>query len=165
MERTQVQLKEVVVHAKEDFIYDLIYSCRKKLFQYNTRRVAKVYYGIETQTRDQPVELLECYYNGIIDGSCLTELKFRNGRIGLASLDNRYFLTRNTSKAMIMISLTGEGEHSPLIPLQLSKRLMKKKFTVSLEYTDDKMNNYYLSILEINIWLLIKKTNSKGQID
>jgi len=97
MERTDIQLEEVTVHADNDYLYDILEKCRKKLLKDKRYQEAKVFYGIETQTNEQPIEMLECYYNGYMKGSSIESLIFRNGRIGLAELDQRYFLTLNSS--------------------------------------------------------------------
>jgi hypothetical protein len=139
LESKQALLQEVTIHAKDDFLYDLIDKCRKKLMKDQSRRTAKVYYGIETATEDQPVEQLECYYNGYLEGASVESLLLKNGRIGLAELDNHYFLTLNSSKAMINMGLTNYSEFYPSTPFQLSRREMKKLFRVELSYEDDKL--------------------------
>ena len=60
----QVLLKEFTLHATSDYLYDILIKCRKKILSDQTKRIAKVYYGIETQAKDQPIEQVECYYNG-----------------------------------------------------------------------------------------------------
>jgi hypothetical protein len=139
LERRQVLLQEVTVHAKDDYLYDLLDRCRKRLLKEQARRTAKVYYGIETETKDQPVEQLECYYNGYLEGASVEELLLKNGRIGLAELDKHYFLTLNSSKAIINLGLTEYSEHYPSTPFQLSRREMKKQFRVEAGYEDDKL--------------------------
>jgi len=141
LERKEVVLKEVTVHAKDDFLYQVLDKCRKKLLQDKVRRTSKVYFGLETQTKDQPVELLECYYNGYMDGVSVDHLILKNGRIGLAGLDNRFFLTLNTSKAISGMGLTISDEHCPAIPFQCPKRELKKLFSLEMGYSDDKLYN------------------------
>ncbi len=96
MNRKNILLGEVVIHSKDDYIFDILERCRKSLLKDQTRRTAKVFYGIETQAREQPVEQLECYYNAYLTGNRIDQLRFKNGRMGLAVLDDRYFLTLNT---------------------------------------------------------------------
>jgi len=139
LERKEVLLQEIIVHANNDFLYDITDRCRRKLNQDKAGHMAKIYYGIETQTNECPIELVECYYNGTIRGSAIDQLYFKNGRIGLSELNNRYFLTLNSSKAISSIELTKKSDDAPSCPFQFSKREMKKYFVLELEYCDDKM--------------------------
>jgi len=140
LKRKDVVLQEFTVHATNDFLYDILIQSRKKLLKDRTQHIAKVYYGIETQTKEQPIEQVECYYNGYLNGTSVDKLLLKNGRIGLAGLDNRYFLTLNSSTAIINIDLTNTNDHSPSNPFQFNKREMKNKFILGLEYSDDQMH-------------------------
>ncbi|NCA77284.1 MAG: carboxypeptidase-like regulatory domain-containing protein [Alphaproteobacteria bacterium] len=139
MNRKNILLGEVVIHSKDDYIFDILERCRKSLLKDQTRRTAKVFYGIETQAREQPVEQLECYYNAYLTGNRIDQLRFKNGRMGLAVLDDRYFLTLNTSAAISRLNLTTRNENYPLNPLQLTKRELKKYYRVEIAPGDDKM--------------------------
>jgi CarboxypepD_reg-like domain len=139
--RKDVLLQEVAIYASDDFLYEIVDQCRKKLLRNQTVHTSKVYYGIETQTNDQPIEMVECYYNGYLKGTSMDKLLLKNGRIGLAELDNRYFLTLNTSKGISRIDMTVKNEYNPTIPLQYKKRELKKIFTLSLGFEDKDMYN------------------------
>jgi len=141
LQQKEVQLREVTVNAKDDFLYQAMDQCRKKLLENKIKRSSKVYYGLETLTKDRPVELLECYYNGYFDGTMVDRLMLKNGRIGLAALDNRFFLSLNSSKAISGMALTIANDHCPAIPLQYNKRAMKKLFRLEMVSSDDKMYN------------------------
>lgn len=130
-------LDEVVISANDDLLYEIMDKCRKEILKDHVRQVAKVYYGLETRTHDQPVELLECYYNGYTNGPFIDHLALKNGRIGLAGVDNRYFLSLNTSKAITGMSLVVSNSHFPAIPLQYGAREMKKYFSLSMAYNDE----------------------------
>lgn len=128
-----VSLEEVVVHAKDDYLYDIMDRCRRKLLKGQASHIARVYYGIETQTKEQPIEQLECYYNAYIKGTSVDKLLFKNGRVGLAILDERYFLSRNSSAAISRMNLTEKDDYCPVIPFQLSKRELKKNYHLEPE--------------------------------
>lgn len=136
LKRKDVLLDEVVIHSKDDFIFDILDRCRRKLIMDQTSRTAKVYYGIETQTKEQPIEQLECYYNGYMNGISIEKLGFKNGKLGLAVLDKRYFLTLNASAAISRINLTKRDEFYPFIPFQLNKRELKRYFRVKIKPGD-----------------------------
>jgi hypothetical protein len=139
LERKDVLLQEFTVHASDEFLYKILDQCRKKMIKNQASRTSKVYYGIETQSRGKPVEMLECYYNGYLNGTTIEKLLLKNGRIGLAGLDQRYFLTLNSSKAISQLNLTSKNENCPSIPLQFNKKDLKKIFRLSLETGDNEM--------------------------
>lgn len=155
-------LQEVSVHSDNDYLYDIMVNCREKLIKNKVKKVAKVYYGMETesktismeyqtsegsqiynkansQQKEEPVELLECFYNGQFKGTNVEGLYFKNGRTALAAIDN-YFLTLNSSKAISKIILSDKNENFPAIPFQFNKSSMKKRFNLEQQYCDG--NNY-----------------------
>jgi hypothetical protein len=132
LKRKDILLQEVVVHSTDDYLYEILNQCRKNLLKNSGEYVSKVYYGIETKTKDRPVELLECYYNGYLNGTSVNSLSLKNGRIGLAEIDKRYFLTLNTSKGISRMSLLLKSDDYPSLPLQMTKREAKKLFRLSL---------------------------------
>ncbi len=133
LKRTDIQLEELTVHADNGYLYDILDQCRKNMLKEKHYRVAKVYYGIETRTKEQPIEMLECYYNGCMKGSSIDSLVFRNGRTGLAELDQRYFLTLNSSKAISQMDLLHKDPAYPSIPLQYAQKRLKKMFDLTIE--------------------------------
>lgn len=132
LKRKDIQLQEVVVHSNDDYLYEILNQCRKNLLKNRDEEVSKVYYGLETQTKDQPVELLECYYNGYLNGAAINSLLLKNGRIGVAEMDKRYFLTLNSSKGIGQMSLVYQRDDYPCMPLQMTKKEAKKLFKLSL---------------------------------
>jgi hypothetical protein len=42
-----------------------------------------------------PVEVLECYFNGDIKGTSISNLLLKNGKVGLRSKDSLLFLSYN----------------------------------------------------------------------
>jgi len=82
--------------------------------------------------------MVECYYNGYLIGPSIDKLLLKNGRIGLDELDNRYFLTFNSSKAISEIELTRKNEFYPSIPFQCGKKELKKAYNLEKEFCDDK---------------------------
>ncbi|MFZ4402178.1 MAG: carboxypeptidase-like regulatory domain-containing protein [Bacteroidales bacterium] len=160
LQKKELLLKEVVIHANDDYLYDIIEKCRKNLMQNKAERTAKLYFALETRSKllsveypidnnwtnleidsallkEKPVELLECYYNAQFKGSRVDELGFKNGRTALAS-NNNYFVNMGSSKAICEISLTNDNGMFPEIPLQLNKRGLRKNFFIELAYFDGK---------------------------
>jgi len=131
LKKKDILLQEVVVHANDDYLYEILNRCRKNLMKNREESVSKVYYGIETQTKDRPVELLECYYNGYMNGISVNRLSLKNGRIGVAEIDKRYFLNLNSSKGISKMPLISDRDDYPSMPLQMTKREAKKHFRLS----------------------------------
>jgi hypothetical protein len=127
LKQTTQELGEVVVHAQDDRLYDLLIKCRKNIMSAK-KITSKAYFQLTTKSNKQPVEMLECYYNATTKGSAIQELKLKNGRTALAELDNRYFVSFNTSKAISYLDLVKENEYLPALPLQFSKGSMKKHY-------------------------------------
>lgn len=139
LERKEILLKELTIHADDDYLYDILDQCRRKMLKDRYQRVAKVYYGLETQAKGQPIEMVECYYNGYLTGISVDSLLLKNGRVGLAELDQRLFLTMSSSKAIGNMNLLFENEQCPGIPLQYKKNKLKKNFSLIMDIGDDDM--------------------------
>jgi hypothetical protein len=138
LSRRAISLKEVIILSETDTLYEWVVDCRKNMRRNRQNYTSKVYYGLETSTRDQPVELLEGYYNGYMTGTVVNELMLKNGRVGLAPIDN-YFVSMNTSKGVSMYNLTEQSGNYPANPLQFNKRELKKKFVVTEGETNGNM--------------------------
>ncbi|HNW74854.1 MAG TPA: carboxypeptidase-like regulatory domain-containing protein [Bacteroidales bacterium] len=141
LNRAGIQLAELVIHANDEYLYKILEKCRQRILRDKRNHQAKVYYGISTSTREQPIELVECYYNGYLKGISVDSLLFRNGRVGCAELDQRYFLTLNTSKAVSQLSLTRKypDPHYPIIPLQLTGKALRNAYILTPEKSSSDM--------------------------
>ena len=157
--KKDLALEEVTIRAGNDYLYDIMENCRKKLLKNKDAVVSKVYYALETQSKtisvefpmkggitqmknneislqnSKPVELLECFYNATMKGIQVEDLGFKNGRTALAANDN-YFLSLNSSKALAKMDLISKDDEFPSNPLQYGKAGMKKKFIVEKEFFD-----------------------------
>lgn len=125
-------INEVTVTADNSFLYDIMENCRKRLLL-SKDKTSKVYFVLESEIEKQPVELLESYYNGTVNNSSIKDLRFKNGRVGVAPHDSGFFLNLNTSKAIAYISLLNNNGYFPVIPFQLSKKNLKKEYNLVLK--------------------------------
>jgi len=126
-------LKEVTVRPDNDYLYDFVVKCRKKLMSNQTVNTSKAYYGLEVHSGAFPIEMLECYYNAAFNGVDLSSLNFRNGRVGHSSVDENYFISLNSSKAIVEMKLTSDNGYFPANPLQLGKNKMKELFEMEVK--------------------------------
>ena len=132
LENKTTTLAEVVVNGDDNYLFEMMDKCRTTLF--NPKECeSRVYFVLETEIAEQPVELLECYYNGIFNNNFIKELHFKNGRVGKTFyLEDRNFSNISTSKAFMLIDLLNEVERIPIIPFQLNKKKLRKAFKLEL---------------------------------
>ena len=130
-------LNEVMVVADDDYLYNLIDKCKKKL-GYEAYS-SKCYMSLESYNVDsinpnqkQQIEMQEAYYNGYFNGPNLSELKLKAGRFALLKFDKRYFHSTETSKAVLMHDLIKTNDHFPDQPLNMSARQLKKSYELTL---------------------------------
>ena len=128
----EIVFDEVVIHADDDYLYDIMLKCRKQM-NASPSDVSKVYFSLETEYDHQAVEMLECYNNCRLRGNVIEDLRLKNGRIGLAlNRDSAYFASLNTSRAISYLNLSGKNEYMPTLPFQFSKSGMKKNFSLKM---------------------------------
>ncbi len=124
------KLDEVTVRYDEERLYNILLSCKKELLARKTIS-SKAYYQLETKINNDPVEMLECYYNAKVKGATIESLMYKNGRVGLSKYDGRFFASMNTSKAIQYLDLTKESSYLPDIPLQMDKAKMMAEYKLS----------------------------------
>lgn len=144
LEEESTNLNEVIILGKKDQLYSLIRKSKK------TKSVkvkqAKAYFSLETSSKNQQVELLECYYNGQFSAYDIKKLDLKNGRIALANFDNRFFVSTETSSALNKYHTFDNNSFFPLSPFQLSKKKLLKLYDLQLisSYKDDQSNTIFV---------------------
>ncbi|MBK8848326.1 MAG: carboxypeptidase-like regulatory domain-containing protein [Bacteroidetes bacterium] len=160
LERKSVALGEITVSAGNDFLYETIAQCRSKIKSL-PKQASQVYFQLETEIDKQPVEMLECYYNGYATGGSIEKLLLKNGRIGLArSKDGGFFLSQNTSRAVCYLDLINGHEFLPATVFQFDSKKLKKLFNLNfIDETDSIMHIGFTPVRDTNkffegeIWL------------
>lgn len=131
-------LKEVLVYADDDYLYDLLAKIRRNYLFSNAIersskfRTAKTYYQLETFFENQRTELLEAYYNGNFLPYDINEFHIKKGRAGIKAVDSNLFITSETSKTFYLHKLFYQSDHFPINPVQLGKRKLKKYYALEL---------------------------------
>jgi hypothetical protein len=152
------QMAAVEIFAGKDYLYRILSDCRKELLKAKAIP-AKVYFSLDTEMANQPVEMLECYYNGNIQGSQISDLKLKSGRVGLAEQENgSLFVSMNTSDALRMVNLTSGNDLLPQIPLQLSLSKLKKDFELN------RINNGDSTLYQIEFKPKKRNVGFEGQV-
>lgn len=138
LEPANIELSEVMIHVSDDYLYDIVDKCRKKINE-SPDRISKIYFLLQTDMQGSPVEMMECYYNGFAGGHSIQKMSLKNGRIGLAEApDHGFFLSENTANTLALLDLTNRDENLPALPLQFNLQKTKKYFSLRIEseYTD-----------------------------
>jgi hypothetical protein len=126
-------LEEVVVTAESDYLYDMIIKLRRN--KKTKSKKAKTYFYLETLLFDEPIEVIESYYNGKYSNYGLSELELKKGRIGLKPVTNRYFSSTESSRIFSLHDFFSKNKLFPDNPLALKKKEFKKKYSLELSHT------------------------------
>ena len=132
------ELRELEVRPENDALYELVARCAKRIRR-SSGDVAKLYFEMNTHMDGQPMEVLECFYNARIDGPHIEELDLKHGRVGIAPLDNRYFVSLDMTKAMSLFDVRNDKVKFPMNPLLWTTvRSLRKRYRIEqLDVSDD----------------------------
>lgn len=136
------RLAEVPVFASDAFLYAAFENCRQKLLKAETRKT-RAYFVLESELGQNPSELLECYYNAYFNARRIERLDFKNGRLGLAPHNGRYFVNLNSSRAVVLLDLCRENARFPDGPFQFNPRQLRKEFQLELLGVYDSTETVY----------------------
>ncbi len=131
-------LGEVTVTPGDDGpLYDLIRACKNN--QLKRPKTSKIYYGLKSYVDETQVELVECFYNGTLAGYDLDALELKTGRFALQPKQKRFFISKESSRAISMLKLLDENAWFPVSPLSLTKPQLKKSYYMDLfkQYRDE----------------------------
>jgi hypothetical protein len=146
-QRTEL-IGEVVISGDDDYLYDLIRQAKKTGTK--EKRTAKTYFSLQSNTSDKQIELLECYYNGEYAGYDVERLKLKNGRIALASFEQKYFISTEPSKVLCMYSAFEGNDYFPYNPLEMRHGKLKRNYDLNLssKYKDENGDVIYVIAFE-----------------
>ncbi len=132
LEQLRTELPGIDVRPDQDRLYAVFAACARHMRQSKQER-AKVYYELDTHMDERPVEVIECFYNALIDGPRIKRLDLKNGRVGVAPVDDHYFVSLNVTKAMSLFDLRREHAKFPTTPFQwTSERALRKHYRIEL---------------------------------
>lgn len=115
------ELPAITVQGRDDAAHRLVLRCASLLRAADAYE-AKVHYQLGTHRPDgRPLEVIECFYNGTFNGTRITGLHLKNGRIAVAPDEGRYVLNLNTSKAIALLDITARDGAFPDTPLAFRK--------------------------------------------
>lgn len=140
---------ETTTIMSNNFIYDLVANCRKtsKPKPYT----AKTYFELDSYMEGQPVEMIECYYNGNYYGTNIESLDLKAGMIYLAGYQQRYFTNLETSKVISSLRLFVHNDYFPVQPFELNRTALKKTYNLKLlERYEDAGTTYLIGFTPIH---------------
>lgn len=144
LEQQHELLNEITVMADNSYLYEMVSKSRKAIKP--VTQTAKTYYLLQSSEDGRQIESVESYYNGVFTGYDIDQLHLKNGRVALRKINNRFFLSTESSKAIYMHKLMDRHIFFPISPFELSKRKLKKKYDLFLEskYLNDDSSLVYV---------------------
>ncbi|MDR2836946.1 MAG: carboxypeptidase-like regulatory domain-containing protein, partial [Bacteroidales bacterium] len=141
MTKQSFLLNEVEVFADNDYLYDIIQKCRKKMLNNSNKTTSKTYFSVETSSDNKILEFLESYYNANFSGYKINRLDFKNGKTNLnINIKETLFLSYNTAIALQYLDLLYKNDYFPSLILQSEKSFAKRMYVVNEE---EKTEDYY----------------------
>jgi hypothetical protein len=136
---TKILLKESVTLLNEitirpddnDYLYDLIQACGKNTS--NKTSNGKALYELKSYVANKQVELVECYYNIETNGSRVSRLDLKTGRIALQPFYDRFYASLESSRAIVMLNPLKQHDYFPANPFHYGPSKLKKKYYLSLD--------------------------------
>ncbi|MBL7986083.1 MAG: hypothetical protein JNM91_13845, partial [Flavobacteriales bacterium] len=94
---------------------------------------SRAYFELSSTLNERPVEVLECFYNAQLNGPRLVDLRLKQGRIGIAAADDRFFVSLGTTKAISLFDPSADNPHFPVSALAMrSFKKLRQRFRVEL---------------------------------
>ncbi|MBC7885293.1 MAG: carboxypeptidase-like regulatory domain-containing protein [Saprospiraceae bacterium] len=138
-------LNEVTVTPKANsYLFELVQASKKSIS--SIERKSKAYYELKSFADGSQIELVEGYYNIDVKGYSLMNLHLKAGRIALGNHRNRFFVSLESSRALLMLNLFGRNDYFPVNPMELSKSKLRKNYYLNLEskYLDGTNDSIYI---------------------
>ncbi|MEX1132192.1 MAG: carboxypeptidase-like regulatory domain-containing protein [Flavobacteriales bacterium] len=125
LHRATVQLATAEVRPGED-LYDRVLAASAWLWNAPAVK-SKLFFGMETHSEDQPVEVLQAYYSANFRAAMLTGLDFQQGRVGITPKNDRHFINFNTARAFALLDIHAKVGAFPSSPFaHRNARSLKK---------------------------------------
>lgn len=135
LETQAANLEEIVVRSESDYLYDLLSKLRK--CKRANRQNAKTYFFLESKQKGKIVEMIESYFQGVYTNCSLQKLDIKKGRIGLKAVDERFYLSTETSRVFSMHDIFSHSSMFPSNPLCYRKKHMKSTYKLRLQSSYD----------------------------
>lgn len=97
-----------------------------------TTQTAKSYFYLRTYQDTNQIELIEGYYNLTYKGYDITDINLKAGRLGLTAINDRYFSSHNSVKAIVEMKLLQESDLFMFTPLTINRKKIGEQFHLQL---------------------------------
>lgn len=98
-----------------------------------TTQTAKSYFYLRTYQDTNQIELIEGYYNLTYKGYDITDINLKAGRLGLTAINDRYFSSHNSVKAIVEMKLLQESDLFMFTPLTINRKKIGEQFHLQLQ--------------------------------
>ena len=95
-------------------------------------QTAKSYFYLRTYQDTNQIELIEGYYNLTYKGYDITDINLKAGRLGLTAINDRYFSSHNSVKAIVEMKLLQESDLFMFTPLTINRKKIGEQFHLQL---------------------------------
>ncbi len=135
------RLKTVAIAAEDERVFGWIDLAKKQLKKSGYHR-SKAFFELFTTKDSIPTEVLEGYYNADLRNGSIESLRYKSGRVGIAPVEESYFLSLSTSKVIQQQSIL-RGEAFPNQVFRMSRAQMKEAYNFSWTESDDGERTVY----------------------
>lgn len=131
LSRKSTLLNEVSVVTEDGSRYArLLHACNYRAK--GSGVPSKLYYELKSFVNDDQVELVECFYNGLLLGYDIGSLDLKAGRIALREYGNHLFISTDGSRAITMMKFFAENPYFPGSPLEYGEKKMLSLYNLYL---------------------------------
>jgi len=124
------ELRSLNVTPAQDALYDLVARCARAMRRAGSQRT-KAFFELDTRMDEQPVETIEAFYNVDMTGTHITRLDLKHGRIGIAPVGDRFFVSLSATRTLALLDPCSASEHFPLSPLRWTNaRRIRKHYRI-----------------------------------
>lgn len=132
----QLMEVEITSKRKSQFPYQLLYDAIKRYRLMQDAEQCKAYFILQSESNGVPLEILEGYYNSKVSpGRGIENLTLVNGRIGISSLNDKNYLSLNTTQLLQCMTpfYDAPGNPFPESPGTVSFARFKRLYNVTIK--------------------------------
>ncbi|MEM7574784.1 MAG: carboxypeptidase-like regulatory domain-containing protein [Bacteroidota bacterium] len=122
-----IELSDVTVFSEDEYLYRAVSDCRKTLRR-APNASSRAYLQLVTNSTEQPVELIQAYYNLDLSQRRIDNFRLKNGRVAMALQDSMFFVNLSTTQALTQLDLYQSSGAFNRLPLHFNLRALRKKF-------------------------------------
>lgn len=130
LQAESITLAEIEVISNNDALYAAVIEARKNLSKAG-RHEGRLFFQLTTTDGEEPIEILQNYYNGETEDGSLRQLILKNGRIAVTGKEELAFSNLGTSRAFTMLDLLKDSPF-PSQPLELGASVLRREYELTL---------------------------------